>query len=335
MTSSRRVAGLFTLCILTHAAGCTMYLARVEIEEQQTLDFTGVKHVQVDTRNGSIDVKCDPAQADADIRVVKYANGTSEADAREQAEQIEIAADRDPQQADTLRVAAKWPESAGGRNRGAKFSIALPPHATLDLKTRNGGVSVARAAAGADIDTSNGSITVLDTRGHVAARTSNGRITLTGIDGDVNAHSSNGTIRLDRVGASSVAAVTSNGGIHAANVKGNVNAKTSNGSIELRIAAMPDKPEIKVVSSNGRVLVEAPGSVNAKLRMRTSNGRVSAKLDDVGNMRDFESGRQHLSATLNKGEGLIEIQSSNGGVTFETRSTSPTGTSGTPVALAR
>ncbi len=331
MTSPRRIAGLFALCLLAQSAGCTMYLARAEIDEQKIVDLTGVKHVFVDTRNGSIDVKCDPSHADADIRVVKFASGISEADAHEHAEQIEITAARDPQQADTVRVAARWPSDAGGRNRGARFAIALPPHAALDLKTRNGAVSVARGASGANIDTSNGSVTVTDTKGKVAAHTSNGRMTLTNIDGDVDVNSSNGTIRLDRVGAGSVAAVTSNGGILAMNVTGNVSAKTSNGSIELRIATLPARPEIRAVSTNGRVLVEAPGTVNAKLNMRTSNGRVTAKLDEVGNMRDFESGRQHLSATLNKGDGLIEIQSSNGGVTFETVGK----TSAAPVALAR
>lgn len=331
MTAPRRFAGLFALIALSQACGCTMYLARAEIEEQQTLDLTGVKHVFVDTRNGAIDVKCDPARKDADIRVVKYASGTSEADARSHAEAIEIDAARDPQQADTVRVAARWPTDAGGRNRGARFTIALPPDATLNLKTSNGGVNVARAASGADIDTSNGAITVRDTRGHVAANTRNGRITLTGIDGDVEAHTSNGTIEMDRVGVASVTAVTSNGGIHAVNVKGNVEARTSNGSIDLRIAALPPKPEIRASSSNGRVLVEAPGTVNARLNMRTTFGRVTARLDEVGTMREFESGRQHLSATLNQGDGLIEIKSSNGAVTFQSVGKAP---ASAPVASA-
>lgn len=332
MTAPRRFAGLFALIALSQASGCTMYLARAEIEEQQTLDLTGVKQFIVDTRNGSIDVKCDPNRADADIRVVKYASGASEADAREHAQQIEIDAARDPQQADAVRVAAKWPLHAGGRNRGARFTIALPPHAALDLKTSNGGVSVARAAAGADIDTSNGSITVLDTKGNVTAHTSNGRVTLTGIDGDVDARSSNGTIQLDRVGAQSVKVVTSNGGIHAVNVKGNVAARTSNGTIDLRIAAVPAAPRIKAVSSNGRVLVETPGAVNARLRMRASNGRIHANLDDVGTLRDLDTSRSSLSATLNNGEGLIEITSSNGGVTFQTTNKTP---AAGPVASAR
>jgi len=330
MLAHRRNFAFLGLVLLSQTTGCVSYLARAEIDYQQTIDLAGVKHVCVETGNGSIDIQCDPARKDADIRAVKYANGVTEADATEYAEQIDIDVARDPARADTVRVVATWPKNASGRNRGARFTIALPPHAVLDLKTSNGGVSVARAAAGATIDTSNGQITVLDTKGDIHARTRNGRVTLTGVDGDIDAQTSNGRIVLDRAGRSSVKVVTSNGAIQALNVRGNVSARTSNGSIELRLAALPDKPAISAVSSNGRVLVEAPGAVNARLRMRTSNGRVHAELKDVGTMRDFESSRSALSATLNQGDGLIEISSSNGGVTFQT-----TAKPGTPVASAR
>ena len=335
MLAHRRIAALFALVLAAQAAGCGVFLARVEIESTQTLDVAGVRQFCVDTGNGSIDVQCDPARKDAEIHTVKYASGTSEEDARPYAEAIEITAARDPLAADTVRVAAKWPKSAGGRNRGARFKIALPPNAALKLDTSNGAVAVARAAAGVDIDTSNGSITVTDCRGAVTAHTSNGRVTLTGIDGDIDARSSNGRIQLDRVGRGSVKAVTSNGGIHAVNVKGNVAARTSNGSIELRIAALPARPEIKAVSSNGRVLVETPGAVNAKLRMRASNGRIHANLDDVGTLKDLSTGRSHLSATLNAGEGLIEITSSNGGVTFQTAGATTSAAPTTPLAAVR
>ena len=327
MSLPRRIVALSAMLCMLPLAGCTTYLARAEINYQTTLDLAGVTRVYVETGTGKIDVQCDPARKDADIQAVKFASGTTEEDARLYAEEVQIHAERDPQRADTVRIVAQWPPNAMGRSRGAAFTIALPPHPALELKTTNGPVSVARAASGANIDTSNGAVTVLDTKGEIMARTRNGRVTLRGVDGDIDAQSSNGRIELDRVGRSSVKVVTSNGAIHAVNVKGNVSARTSNGSIDLRLVEMPARPEISAVSSNGRVLVETPATVNARLNMRTSNGRVHAELAEVGTMRDFESGRSHLSATLNQGEGQIEIRSSNGAVTFRTATT--------PVATAR
>ena len=93
--------------------------------------------------------------------------------------------------------------------------------------------------------------------------------------------------------------------------------RTSNGRIELRLAAVPAEPEIRAISSNGRVRVELPETVKATLRMRTSNGRVHADLTGA-TVEEVETDRTRFRARLNGGGGSIEIASTNDSVTFRT-----------------
>src|SRR5262249_32688028 len=263
---------------ISQVTGCAMYLARSEVEFQKSMDFAGIHKVVVETGNGSIDVQCDPARKDVDIQATKYSRGVTPEDARQHAEDIDIDADRDPGQPDTLRIVAHWPHDDAMRGRGARFRVCLPPEAALCLRTSNGHVTTEKGGSAIDIETSNGRVTVTGSGGPVRANTSNGSMFLTDIAGDVDVKSSNGDIEIDRAGKASVRAVTSNGSIRAIRTSGNAFVHTSNGSVELRLTAMPQNPEITARSSNGRVIVEAPSPVSARLRMRTSNGHVHADL---------------------------------------------------------
>src|SRR5262245_60701009 len=134
LTRTRVLCGL-ALFILSQSTGCAVYLAKSEVEFQQSVDFAGIRTVCVDTRNGSIDVQCDAARKDVDIQATKFSRGVTEDDARQHAEDIDIAVERDPAASDTLRIVASWPRDDSMRSRGASFRLSLPPETALHLRT--------------------------------------------------------------------------------------------------------------------------------------------------------------------------------------------------------
>lgn len=315
MPRSRVLLRLLPVLLLSPALGCTAYLVRSEIPEHATAGFDKITEVCVDTSNGEILIDCDPTRKDVDIRAVKFARGLTPEDAREHAERIGIESEPDAGKPTTLRVAAVIPTMESGRGPGVDFHIALPPSATLRLHTRNGRVTVDGARAGLTATTSNGRMIVRNVRGDIELRTSNGAIEARDVEGNADLHTSNGGITLTRVGRTRLAAETTNGDIRADAVAGDMRLWSSNGRIELRVASVTDKPRIEAVTSNGRVLVELPKSVSARLDVRTSNGRVVSLLSDL---KDCDIGRAHLRATLNDGRGTVRIKSSNGSITIQT-----------------
>lgn len=312
-----KLATLLMLITATQAAGCATGLIRAESEFHTTAAFDGVKRVAVETRNGGIDVQCEPGRSDVSIDARRHATGVTTDDALAHAEMIEITATRDPDQSDLLNIVAVFPPSEPGRNYGAGFKIAMPPEVSLILDTRNGRVHAAGAKGQVQVETSNGSVQLEDITGEVKARSRNGGLRLRDVAGNVELITSNGTIDLARVGDQRITAETTNGNIRTADLRGEAYVRSSNGTINLVMSSVPDNPQIRAVTSNGRISVSCPAAVHAKLRMRTSNGRVHADLKEV-NVADFESSRTLLVATINGGNGLIDIESSNASISFET-----------------
>lgn len=128
---------------------------------------------------------------------------------------------------------------------------------------------------------------------------------------DLQIHTSNGAVRVRGV-RGAVTLRTSNGAIDVQDVDGELDAKTSNGAIRLRGV---DGGQISAVSSNGSILIEVPSDVSAELKLETSNGSVSRRLDDF-QVTGLEGSRSRLRATLNGGDGQIVARTSNGGIDF-------------------
>ena len=320
---------LLWLAPISLLAGCSMYLAQGKVDFHEAAGSEGIGKVIVETRNGSIDVRCDANARQVDIQGTKFASGVSPEDARALAEQIQVEIRRESGPSPSLRIVAKLPE-ADVRNRGVSFRLVVPPTVSIELLTCNGEVTVAGAGRDVRVETSNGRICLTDVQGDVNARTSNGEVVASAIVGNVDISSSNGDIQIQRAGRDRVEAETSNGRIRAIEIRGDATVRSSNGAIELRVLSLPDKPTVKAVTSNGDVFVELPDTVNANLRMHTSIGKVHGNLKNV-NVKDFESGPDSQQATLNAGGGSVEIESSNGSVTLQTSpATKPAGTRDAP-----
>lgn len=330
MIRHSRWCGLVIVGLLLNMVGCIVYPVRVEVQDHQSASLDGMQRVAVETRNGAIDVRCDPAAKQVEVNTTRSARGMTEKDAREFAEKIEIEVGKDPTRPDTLRIAARMPVMDANRNQSAKFEIVMPPNAELALDTRNGRISAAGCDKNINANTSNGRVNIRDCDGSVVIDTSNGEVSAWDVKGDIDVRSSNGGLDLQRVGRNTVKAVTSNGRIHIVDATGAANLRTSNGSIELHCKSVPPSPDIQVVTSNGNVEVEVPNNINASVDLLTTNGRVHSDLKGV-QVADLETHRSSLRAKLNDGGGRINARSSNGSVTL--RTVSDTAPAATPTTV--
>lgn len=323
----RRSIPISTL-LLTAAClpGCG-YPIRASESFRMDAPSDGVRTVSIETRNGEIELRGDPAAKRIDIHGEKYARGVTMEDAIAAMEQIEIEALRDATRPDQVRIETLVPASIRDRSAGAKLVVTAPPGSRFELNTTNGSITIASVDGPVHADTSNGHVRASDVRDSARLETSNGGITLQNVGGDVDVHTSNGNIRLKSAGRARVSARTTNGYVTGTDLRGAVTARSSNGGIDLKIIETPPQPEICATTSNGPVRLELPPGVDARLTMRTSNGGVYTELKDL-KVSDFRTGRNRLEATLNNGGGNIEVVSSNGSVTVSTRDASTSKTTG-------
>jgi DUF4097 and DUF4098 domain-containing protein YvlB len=312
----KRAAFFLLPCFLLIVAGCTLYPARAEIRGQTSLDFGRVRKVLVETANGHVRIKCDPDATSLGAQFTKFSRGLTEEDARQSASTIEVEAGRDGQSPDILRLAARIPAELFGRSAGVHFDMEMPPGADVEVHTRNGEIRLAGAEGAVELKTSNGRVEIERIQGSAIVKTSNGPIVAKDVRGSLDLESRNGAIELDQIDGETIHAVTSNGHIKAEGIDGEPSLKTSNGSITLKVLSLPSSPRVKALSSNGPVRVEVPASVNARLSLSTSNGRIDRRLDNAA-VSELEVSRRRVDAVLNGGGGEIEVATSNGTIIFE------------------
>lgn len=315
------IRGLLFACLLGGVVpGCMAYPYRGEISDYRTLDFVGIDRVEVETRNGAVEVFCVRRAGGVAVGSTRHARGLSEEEARSYAESIRVEAERDPARPALLRITAQIPSGMGGRSPGCDFRLEMPPGADVLVRTANGNVVMEGVRGSIDAQTKNGKIHIDDVEGSVRVRTSNGTIRVATVRGDVDLQTSNGDVVIAHVEAGTISVGTSNGAIEAEAVSGSGEAsfETSNGSISLRTGRLPRSPKVRAVTSNGSVTVEVPEDIGARVSLGTSNGRISRDFGGAS-VSDLEASRSRLEATLNGGGGEIRARTSNGKITFRTR----------------
>lgn len=133
--------------------------------------------------------------------------------ARDLADEVEVRAARGS-------VSSHGPRTGGRTSWSVSFRVLVPQGTALDLRTTNGGITVAGVHGSVEAQSSNGGLRLEDTAGRVSARTTNGSITATlsrplDADDSLELRTTNGGIRLrlpDGISAR-VEASTTNGGI--------------------------------------------------------------------------------------------------------------------------
>ena len=125
----------------------------------------------------------------------------------------------------------------------------------------------------------------------------------------------NGGVRLDNVGGE-VRATATNGGVRGrlADVS-LIDARTTNGGVELELAGTLAKDgRVSLASVNGGVRFAVPEGTQADVTARCTNGRVS--VTDLALDVEGEQTRRRVSGRLNGGGARIDLQTTNGGVSF-------------------
>ena len=143
------------------------------------------------------------------------------------------------------------------------------------------------------VKSSNGSIFVDRTAGNIEAVTSNGSITITNVEGKVTARSRNGNIEIR-------------------GVEGMANIETSNGSIEAELTSLEN--DLQIATSNGSITLKMAAGLDAEIKAKTSNGRVTLHNMEVDIIHVEE---KKLEGRTGDGRYRLTLTTSNGSIKLE------------------
>jgi DUF4097 and DUF4098 domain-containing protein YvlB len=150
------------------------------------------------------------------------------------------------------------------------------------------------ASIAMDLETSNGAITVLESESDFVCSTSNGAITTLNTEGYAELRTSNGIITVD-------------------GHYGELDGRTSNGVISADIV-LPRHGQCILRTSNGPIALSIPESSSAIMEASTSNGQIHIHGLDVNVIK---MGKTEFRGKMGSGQGNIDLQTSNGGITIK------------------
>ena len=147
------------------------------------------------------------------------------------------------------------------------------------------------------MDSSNGAITVFESRNGLECSTSNGTITIQDTEGNADLKTSNGIITV-------------------VNHYGELYGKTSNGLINADIV-LPEYGKCILKTSNGALTLSIPATTSAMIDASTSNGKI--EIEDL-RVSIIEMEKTEFRGKMGRGEGSIELETSNGSILVENKS---------------
>lgn len=292
--------------------------AGVEKEIRKSFDVQAGGRLALDTDRGSIEVLTHDAPR-VDVHVTLEARTGDRSDAKEMFEQFDISfhpagADLRIEADDRNRGGRGWFGIFNSNDLRVRWTITVPSHYSLDLRTAGGSISVRDLDGNVEARTSGGSLKFGRVEGRVEARTSGGSITITETGADVDVSTSGGGITIDRA-RGNVRAHTSGGSIRVEEVYGAIDAVTSGGSITASLSSQP-REDCRLSTSGGSVSVRLDPSIAVDLDARSSGGRVSADMPvTVRGTMD----KNRLEGTINGGGPALVLRTSGGGISIRTR----------------
>ena len=213
---------------------------------------------------------------------IKGVNGgvSAEAATGDMFDMVEVTAERHGVRSDPNEVRIEVVEHAAGVTICAVYPAegnSCEPGDEGRLRSRNNDVKVdftvmVPAGVGFVGRTVNGGVKAIDLTGDVEARTVNGAITLS--------------------------------------TGGHARAKTVNGSIRAEFGSADWEGEAAFETVNGSVTLTVPASIDADVRIRTTNGSIKTDLP----ITVTNSGRRRLDGTLGAGGRELRVRTTNGSV---------------------
>jgi hypothetical protein len=276
------------LAVAGLAAGCTVNGSVAALHTvHQTFSVTGAPLVVVDTFNGRIGVAAGRDET-IDARVTSRGSGTSDADAQNDLQKVQVTIDRTEDRIVITARRTDRPISLG--NSGADVEVTVPAGCALELRTSNGRIEAANTTSSIVARTSNGAIT---TRGgnDLNLDTTNGPLSVNNAIGHLVLRTSNGPLDVVAARDALVDAQTSNAGL---SFSGSLTAgadsfETSNGDVSLTLPG-DSAFSITGTTSNGAVRTDLPGlqltdtsisgatgqpPILTSIRAETSNGDLA------------------------------------------------------------
>lgn len=200
------------------------------------------------------------------------------------------------QQGEHLRLAVHAPHLRWDfdlRPRRIRIEIHQPAHATLDIRTGDGGVRVAGVSGAVSVQTGDGSIWVEGIRGAIDLRSGDGRIEGTRLDGSLQVTTGDGSIdvhgRFD--------------GLELESGDGPIEAGVQPGSTLVGAWQMR--------SGDGSIHLQLPPTLDAMIDADTGDGSVRVALP----IQLVESrGRTHVRGRLNAGGPTVRVHTGDGSI---------------------
>jgi len=262
---------------------------RAEKEETRSLAAPSSGVLRVHNANGRTCVRGED-RTDVGVRALKVVRAESANAAAELLEASQLIADRTADAVLELEVdvPSKW-----NRRGHMDLELRVPRNTSVEIVAANGRVAVAGLRGAVKARSSNGSVELSDVIGDVNVATSNAKVCCCDTRGDLVARSSNGKIELDD---------------HC----GSIDASTSNGLIRASVEEI-GSDGVRLATSNGRIVLEVPGEIDAEVDIRVDNGVIR---NDHPLCKASRNRNGQLRGRLGSGGAPIRLRTSNGSISL-------------------
>ena len=298
--------------------------ARFSKTETRKLDLQLAEEdlVQLKNRYGAIRV-IEAGPSGARLTATITISATSEEEAEALLGKAKLIAERNDRGL-AISTQKPWRDLEHSFSMSVSYLLEVPQATRLDIKSRNGDISVTGGFGASTIETRYGKIEVQDLAGSLDAKSNNGDITLARIRArELEAHTiygkinvenissrrftlttTNGDIDIEGAQAERIAVMSSYGTIRMAAVRGNILAKNKNGDIKIESAAYGQH---ELESSFGNITVHGAAG---RLELTSSSGTIIVK--DFLGMVDADTHRG--SVELEGAFDQVRARSHNGSI---------------------
>ena len=282
--SARSAAFALLPALVLSSAACSVNISAHDTRYVDTVEkqfpLNGPPQVHLDTFDGSVEVDTWDRN---EVRVTIERHASDKA----AAERLSIVTSQD---GDRVSVVVK-DQPGDGRphvyfgSASARLIVAVPVHATMDVATGDGRV------------------TVRDVVGAIGVKTGDGSVVLSGVNGEVNVSSGDGSLELD-------------------GVMPTLAARSGDGRVRVRTSSVAAIGDWNVSTGDGSVVVEVPEGFGAELAASTGDGRVAVHDLPFTGATDRDE-RRSANGRLGNGGGRLSIRTGDGSITVRKASASP------------
>lgn len=298
---------LFLFALVPFAVGA------IDHEEERTFSVQPGSLLKVELYRGVVDIR----ETDGD-EIIVTALTTFDVATEQKADELRAALGLElRQEGNTVIVRARDPNG-----RGIRLSLSDRPR--VDLECR---ILVPRRCS-VDLRTREGGITVGNLIGRVVARTTKGNVFLRRIDGTIDVAAGSGDVIISRC-SGEVIAKTEQGVLRVGTLGSRAVLKNTGGDIEVLEA----HAGLDATAEVGDVIVGLPNDVAGETNIRTAYGSIYAKIDPAANctvrassfwghvenqlpltIASGGNGRKKLAGKLNEGGPVVTLHANGGHV---------------------